>query len=345
MARQESKAKGGFYPTPDDEMNLVCQKFSIDLATRAFLIDPCAGNGSALKMLSDHLKRKGGLPETYGIELEETRAQEAKEVLDHAVKCDYNQARTSTKAFSVLWLNPPYDHHDGDRVEVTFLRDLTDPVSGKLMVGGVLGYCIPQKVLKDAAPILAARFDHLSVFRFTDKSYPTFKQVVVFGIRRGTVNRGKEAKKVRTWLKFLGEQGPDAVKSLDTPTAPYNVPPAPDKKIIFKGSLTDIKEIADSLEDSPVWDEINYLLLPYKKAAIMQPPVLPLKPTHDAIAISAGVIGGNMGSHLLTGRSKKVSDKEFIPPDEKGKGEKIIEKERYITTVRVFSPTGVYDLE
>ncbi|MCL6479600.1 MAG: hypothetical protein K6T65_14560, partial [Peptococcaceae bacterium] len=70
----------------------------------------------------------------------------------------------------------PYMEHAGERAEVTFLRDLTDPVSGKLMEGGVLGYCIPQYVLVPAAPILAARFDDINIYRFTDKNFPVYKQ-------------------------------------------------------------------------------------------------------------------------------------------------------------------------
>lgn len=343
MARLEARSKGGYYPTPQKEMKLVCQKFTVEPDTRVLLLDPCAGKGEALKMLADHLKSLGGEPVTYGIEIEETRAEECKKILDHAVKCDYNQARTSTKAFSVLWLNPPYDILSGERVEVTFLRDLTDPVSGKLMVGGILGFCIPQYVLKDAAPVLAARFDDLSVYRFTDDNYPIYKQVVVFGIRRSKARRGEEAKRIRQELKELAEIDPAFIPTLDIlDDKLYHVPEAPDKKIIFRGSLDDPKEIAEDIKNSPVWDEVEHFLLPYRKTSILKPPVLPLKPTHDAIAIAAGAVGGNLGSHLLVGRSKKVIDKKVIPEE---KGEKIIETERYITTIRVFASEGVFNLE
>ncbi len=151
MARLASIAKAGYYPTPIDEMDLICKKFRIDPDTKANILDPCAGKGEALKTLSEHLKEQYGMPVSYGIEIEETRAEKCKEVLDHVLKCPYETARVSNKAFSILWLNPPYDERDKERTEVTFLRDLTDPVSGKLMDEGVLGH------LARILPILMGR--------------------------------------------------------------------------------------------------------------------------------------------------------------------------------------------
>lgn len=346
MARGAAREKGGYYPTPPDEMKLICKKLFIELGSSALIFDPCAGTGTALKIIAHSLTNQGGSITTYGVELEETRAMECKKVLDYAVKCDYKQARISTKIFGLMWLNPPYDVINHERTEVIFLRNLTDPVLGKLMEGGVLGFCIPQYVLSHAAPLLAARFDNLSVFRFTDASYPIFKQVVVFGVRRSKVRRGEEARAIKEWLKELSEGGPDAVTPLDADDDTfYQIPPPPDKKILFRGSLLDPAEIREDIPNSPVWEEIGLKLLHYRKGSILQNPVLPLKPTHNAIAIAAGAIGGNMGNHLLVGRTVKVVDKEVIPEE---KGEKVIERDRYITTVRVFSPhlpEGIYDLE
>lgn len=346
MARGASKEKGGYYPTPLDEMRLICKKLVIELGSGAALLDPCAGTGEALKIVADSLAAQGGNIATYGIELEETRAAECKKVLDFALKCDYKQARVSTKAFSFLWLNPPYDVIGHERVEVIFLRDLTDPVLGKLMEGGVLGFCIPQYVLQQAAPLLAARFDDLSVFRFTDANYPAFKQVVVLGIRRSKARRGEEAMVIREWLKELASGGPDMIPPLDAEDDTfYLIPPSPDKKILFRGSMLDPAEIREDIANSPVWEEVDFRLLPFRKGSILQNPVLPLKPAHNAIAIAAGAIGGNMGNHLLVGRTVKVIDREVMPEE---KGEKVIERDRYITTVRVFAPDlpeGIYDLE
>ncbi|MCL6478135.1 MAG: SAM-dependent methyltransferase [Peptococcaceae bacterium] len=340
MARLASEAKGGFYPTPPDEMALICKRFRIEPEIQAPIIDPCAGEGEALKMLCDYLKEQGGNPVSYGVELEETRAEKCKAVLDHAVKCAYETVRASNKAFSVMWLNPPYAERDKERTEVTFLRDLTDPISGKLMVGGILGYCIPQYVLAPSAPILAARFDDINVYRFTDKNFPVYKQVVVFGIRRARARQGEEAKKIREWLKALS--GAKDIPDLNASDGVFYQVSEGAKKIMFRGSATDPVEIAKDIPNSPVWEALDYVLLPYTRVAALKNPVLPLSKTHDAIAIAAGAVGGNMGGHYLVGRTRKVTDKKVIPEEE---GIKIVETDRHVTVVRVYTPGGVFDLE
>ncbi|SHF42195.1 hypothetical protein SAMN02745218_02220 [Desulfofundulus australicus DSM 11792] len=341
MARLASEAKGGYYPTPPKEMELVCKKLRVEPGTKVNIIDPCAGEGDALKMASDHLKSEGGNVTSYGIEIEATRAGKCRSKLDRVVRCGYEEARVTPKAFSFMWLNPPYNERGGERAEVTFLRDLTDPVSGKLMNGGVLGYCIPQYVLAQAAPILAARFDDLAVYRFTDENFPVFKQIVVFGVRRTKARQGSEAREIREWLKELSrEEGLPVLDADDGVT--YLIPESPAVKITFRGSVTDPLEVAGDIVRSPVWEEIKYLLPMPRKVSSLKPPVLPLKPAHDAVAIAAGAIGGNMGTHLLVGMTKKVVDRQVIPEE---KGEKVIETERPRTTIRVFTPEGIYELE
>jgi len=338
MARLASEAKGGFYPTPENEMRQVCGFFSIELGTTAALLDPCAGEGEALKTLADHLTDQGGRPVTYGIEIEETRAKKCRENLDYAVRCPYETARVTPKAFSILWLNPPYNTKDRDRIEINFLRDLTDPVSGKLMDGGVLGYCIPQYVLASAAPVLAARFDNLQVYRFSDKNFPIYHQVVVFGVRRSRARQGADAKEVREWLRSAATGD---LPVLDFPDTKYRVPPL-EKKISFRGALNDPVEVAQDLPASPVWDSAKYLLFPFRDRSVLKSPILPLKPAHDAIAIAAGAVGGNLGTHILVGMTKKVTNKEIVS---EGEDSKEIEIDRHVTTVRIFTEDGVFDLE
>lgn len=337
MARLASESKGGFYPTPEDEMRRVCGFLSIDLGTTAAILDPCAGEGDALKMLSDSLRDQGGNVTSYGIEIEETRAKKCREVLDHTVKCPYETARATPKAFSLLWLNPPYNEKEGERIEVNFLRDLTDPIAGKLMDGGILGYCIPQYVLAAATPVLAARFDNLAVYRFSDESFPVYHQIVVFGVRRAKARLGAENKAIRDRLKAMST---DDLPVL-APAEVYKLPPQ-EKKISFRGALNDPMEVAKDLPSSSLWEESKYLLFPFRERSVLKQPILPMKPAHDAIAIAAGAIGGNLGGHLLVGTTKKVTDKEFVPME---KGTKEIEIDKHITTIRVFNQDGVFDLE
>lgn len=341
MARLASQAKGGFYATPPEEMALVCRRLHVEAGAVVNLLDPCCGEGTALRQMADCLAGQGALPKTYGIEPEETRYDAAKKILDRVLKTGYEWVRASHGVFSAMWLNPPYDNSmTGERTEVVFLRSLTAP-DKYLQPGGLLMFCVPQSTLGPAANLLAVRFQDIRVYRFTEENYPRFRQVVLFGYRRQKRPSSEEVKKVKEYLEAVAKAGPWALPPLDTvDNVFYAVPPAAGAVEVFRGSTFDPKEVAIDVDNSPVWEQVENLLLPphVKNTCVMKNPVLPLKPTHMGIAIAAGVVGGNMGNHLLVGMTKKV--REIVDSDENHE----IEMERYITTVRVFTQDGIYDL-
>lgn len=344
MARLASQSKGGFYATPPEEMALVCQRLRVKAGANLNLLDPCAGEGEALRQMAEALAQAGACPETYGVELEIERAQKAKALLGRVVKGGYEWLRASNGVFSALWLNPPYDlGANGERIEVTFLRDLTAP-NKYLQNGGLLMLCIPQHVLAPAAPYLAIRFRDVRVYRFTDRNYPVFKQVIVFGYREKM--GGPEAKRTREWLQQLGQAGPEALLPLDAGDGiKFTVPAARGPVTLFRGSVFDPEEVISDVEGSGGWEEIGNMMLPAFLAhrTELKNPLLPLKLPHVAIAISARAVDGNMGTHILEGVTKKVVDQQDIT-DEKGTTT-ILKTERHVTTVRVFSPEGVFDLD
>lgn len=72
--RLAGQAKLGYYPTPAFTARTIGDR--LDIPERGALLDPCCGEGSALKALAK------GRGELYGIELDWTRPDEAKKVLD-----------------------------------------------------------------------------------------------------------------------------------------------------------------------------------------------------------------------------------------------------------------------
>ncbi|MHB1417966.1 MAG: DUF6094 domain-containing protein [Bacillota bacterium] len=345
MARTASQAKGGFYATPPEEMELLIKRLWVDADAKVNLLDPCAGEGAALRQMADGMASLGGCPVTFGVELEKERAEECRQVLDNVVKGAYEGLRASHEVFSAMWLNPPYDNDIGlERMEVRFLRSLTE--AGKyLQTGGLFMYCVPQQILTSAAALLANRFERIKVYRLSDQNYPVFKQVVLFGYRRGTGKR-VDTKEVRICLEELGQAGPEDLPSLDAPDGiTFDVPAAAGDVQLFRGSLLDPEEIIKDVERSPGWETVERMLLPVsvrKGHAKLKNPVLPLKPAHYAIAIAAGAVGGNLGSHYLEGVTKKVVDRREEVTDT---GTTIIESERHVTSIRVFSPEGAFTLE
>jgi hypothetical protein len=315
-------------------MALVCKRIRGEGVN---LFDPCCGEGHALKMLSDTIA--GSV--TYGVELEKGRARAAKNILDHVVHCGYESIRMSHGKISACWLNPPYDSHDLERTEVRFLRDLTAP-NTYLHPGALLMFVVPQYVLAPAAAFLANRFEKVRVYRFTDENYPVYSQVVVFGYRREDRPNLEEVRALKARLNYLA--GADLPDLAEPDGVTFDVPVSPGPVTLFRGSVLDSEEIAKDVEASPVWELVDEVLLPkqFRGSATMKRPLLPLKPAHMGVAIAAGVVGGNMGTHIITGSTKKVTDRSRSDDED---ATTIVEIDRHVTTIRVFSQEGVTTLE
>ena len=123
--RFAAQAKMGYYPTPEDVTPIIAKYLKRKREGLIRILDPCAGMGTAVKYIGEGLNA-----ETYGIEVDLNRGNQAKEVLTRCLVTDYQNTRISHGAFSLLWLNPPYDWaarnsdiEKSERYERTFLRD------------------------------------------------------------------------------------------------------------------------------------------------------------------------------------------------------------------------------
>src|SRR5688572_14362344 len=179
MARLESIARAGFYPTPPRVAAAIAQHLgqsatSGKRVTR--LLDPCAGIGEAAAVLAQALGA-----ESFGIELHEQRASAARDRLDHVLHTSAFSVRLANGAFSCLWLNAPYDYDDeARRLEHAFLTSLTRA----LCPSGVLVYLVPQSRLAVSARYLSSHYTGIQAFRFPDPEYGSFRQIVLLASRK-----------------------------------------------------------------------------------------------------------------------------------------------------------------
>jgi hypothetical protein len=74
--RLAAQAKMGYYPTPDSVTPLIAKYLKRQRDGLIRVLDPCAGEGTAIKLIGDRLKA-----ETFGIELDLERGGKAKEIL------------------------------------------------------------------------------------------------------------------------------------------------------------------------------------------------------------------------------------------------------------------------
>ncbi|HEX8727334.1 MAG TPA: DUF6094 domain-containing protein [Ktedonobacterales bacterium] len=202
------------------------------------LLDPCAGKGRALALLAEALRRQladrmadqmmeTGVPgqqtpalELYGIEPNLERAREAQTRIPNLLASSFFTTTLSEGGFQLAFVNPPYDDVSAadslaegpanrppdsasnasgsgrrERLELRFLRRVTS----KLAPDGVLIWIVPQRLLAEGAPYLAAQYRNLACWRFPDTPwrapdappdrpatpmYAAFGQVVLLARRR-----------------------------------------------------------------------------------------------------------------------------------------------------------------
>jgi len=306
--------KMGFYPTPVEVVEEISKMLNV--AQGARLIDTCCGEGEALKIIA-----KGNPAETYGVELDRERFLKARENLDHVLWADaLHEFVSSRGAFSLLWLNPPYDTSDGGedqertRLEVKFLKKHWP----YLQNGGVLVYIAPFMILQRVAVFFQRRCKDLAILSFPDKQYWNFKQVVVICVKE------RPRKDEATWNMDLfqaairiGENvAPDKMPTTADAGLEYQVPPSKEmhEDFVFRSFRLDPDEALESLKTSPVWDKArNYVFPPAGMTNIR--PLMPLREGHLAMLLASGmmngeVIGDNGQRLIVKGSVKTAADRK-----------------------------------
>ena len=109
--RLSGQALMGYYPTPETVTALIRERLDFP-GTPFAVLDPCAGCGTALAQ-----SVAGTQARTYGIEPYQGRAEIARANLDNVLESTLEEARISHAAFSLLWLNPPYDNEHLEQQE------------------------------------------------------------------------------------------------------------------------------------------------------------------------------------------------------------------------------------
>jgi hypothetical protein len=336
--RLAAQAKMGYYPTPPSVVSLISDVLTRNGTGKIRLIDPCAGEGSALKQIGESLNA-----ETYGIELDTYRGRKAKEGLTHCLITDYETTRISNQAFSLLYLNPPYDwaiRNDdvspSERYERTFLRNTIR----YLTPNGILAYLIPQSRLdKNIAKILAYRFKDVRVFRFPAEEYESFKQLALFGRLK---KRPESDEKLAQYLTDVGHCKV-IIPFLDRTECHFTIPPSPPmKNFLFRTTRIDPQELEIELKQHGLRGKINRMVSPLSLSERIKP-IMPLRQGHLAQLLACGLMNGvvydkdGCNPLIVKGITRKVV--ETRTEHEAGK-ERIIETDKIIITINAINERG-----
>ena len=330
--RLEAQAKAGFYPTPPKVVDIIKTWIGEKMAGPRRLLDPCCGTGEPAAQIA----AAAGC-DAYGVELNTERAQAAKGILTKVVAGDLFSVRARPGAFSILYLNPPYDFDAEDgRTELSFLKHTLPYLAPK----GLLLFVVPQKrITNRIARVLSAYFEDLKVRKFPADEFQAFGQIVIAGLKKARAEINADV------LASLSEIPAMDLPEMHRKEFSFSIP-AVGRDFFIRSSEFGPDELSEELKASTLWKEPALGLLEEEEQT--RPAIQPLMPprkAHLAMLIAAGLINNqileaNGRSLLIKGTAKKIIDRF---EEETEKGIKITERERIVTQINAFDlKTGEY---
>ncbi|MEM9955268.1 MAG: DUF6094 domain-containing protein [Chloroflexota bacterium] len=251
------------------------------------MLDPFAGEGDFLEIASKHWQVT-----PYANELDQTRAEQciARFGPKQAVRGDAMRLRASNTAFSIAWINPPYDHDraakGNKRVEFTMLRHSWKWVQ----VEGLVMWCVYQHHLtEDALAFFANYAQDADIWALPGKHLGEYNQIIVVA----RVERGQSAHASQTYNKLLVQR--DNPQLLTVQADPIYKLPAPNnsKRFYFAPNDITITTGQTLVESYGAFTNAGFQnLLAVPQVAEQSEPLVMPRPGHTALILSAGVANG-----------------------------------------------------
>lgn len=306
VGRLMNNIKMGYYPIDPKNISLIQRGIQFPEGITTNLLDPCCGCGKALRQLA-----QGNNCYTYGVELDQSRAEEAQMRLHHVGFGSFFFSRISHDAFHLLFLNPPYLsvlNASGSRArhEKRFLIESLC----HLTYGGLLIYVIPYyRLTPDICRILCENFTGLSVWRFTDEEFKRFKQVAVLGVRKRRETGVSDTQRLEQYAL-----SPASIPPLsELQEGQYALPAMPLAVQVFQGERFNKKELEQQLRRC---DSFKHLMSRSELDHGVKHPPLPLSISQIGLVGGSGMFNGLMACespHIIKGRIVKVMRKESTP--------------------------------
>jgi len=299
IGRLMNQVKMGYYPTDIAHVSHIMRSITFPEGVVTNLLDPCCGEGLALRALAD-----GNNCYTYGVELDEFRAEQAQDQLHRVGVGSFYGAQMSREAFHMIFLNPPYLNviQEGGSRSRSEKRFLIESIP-HLMYGGLMVYIVPYyRLTADICRLFCDNFEQISIHRFIEAEFKKFSQVAVMGLRKRRATVEGQADLLERQAAALD------MPCLDRIEAGCYTLPAIEKKIeLFKGAQFNIRELAQQLRQSKSIEKL--LTTSNSLDARKKQPPLPLGFNQIGLLGGSGDINGLIDGeypHIIKGRIRKV---------------------------------------
>ena len=314
MARFKAREKKGFYPLPISIAPAIAMYLHVLSPPDTRILDPVAGEGEALHLIGQEL----GVKQLYANELDVDRAAACKKLPLQATCGDaIEELRTNERAYSVLYLNPPYDSlgQGKGRTEEKFLRTVK-----YLRPEGILVLVVQLALLfrKPVIRKLTRSFKDIRILRFPDEEYKAFGQVVLFGKRRQGICQAEE----RNFLSQVNNLTAVLGDPLPITGGKYTVPPSQvdNTNFFFYTMNLDEDTPEKALQNQLVRREMEEGFEPAE--VIECKPLMPLRTGHIAMLLASGMLDGvfSVKGHIwaVAGRTVR-KDIKYVTYDEDDK--------------------------
>ncbi|GAB5426321.1 MAG: hypothetical protein Crog4KO_34680 [Crocinitomicaceae bacterium] len=340
MARLISRAKMGFLPI--DEIHQEAILSLVKPATSAHkLLDPFAGEGTFLEVASQAWQMTA-----YANELDGARAQVCIEKfgITQAVRSDALRLRASNRAFSCLWVNPPYDidkiAKNSKRVEFAMLRHSWKWAQD----GGLVLWAVYQHHLTtEAMSFLAKNSRQVDVWAIPGKHLGEYDQIIVAAVV------GHQPDPSALYQQIEAQK--QTPRMLEVQAEPiYQLPVAPKpNRFVFTADMIDAEQGLQLVETLGAWQSAtfqNMLSVLHDTLEDDIEPVVAPRPGHMALVLAAGVANGAIiesreyGRVVIRGKTQAIEEiaKVETVPDDRDP-----ERSTTKTTIRL-KPTTVLSL-
>ena len=343
MARTESKAIMGYLPI-EPKHHAAILSLVVPATPTHRLLDPFAGEGEFLEVAA---KQWNMIP--YTNELDGNRANQCIQRFGprQAVRCDVERLIASKGAFSLGWLNPPYDHDaaatDSKRVEFRCLRHSWKWIQD----GGLVMWAVYlHHLTEDATAFLARHSTQVDVWVLPGKHLGEYDQIVVAAIK------GMQPDPEGLYNHILAQKA-DPHPLVVQPEPIYKLPPPHAiNRFTFAPDMIDAAQGLRLIEEQGAWKSNGFqALLEVPSEPEQIEPVVAPRPGHMALVLAAGVADGavinthDYGTVAIRGKTQPVEqiarvDLESDPNDPDRQVKKTTIRLKPSTTLTLLAEDG-----
>ena len=306
--RSIGRLKLGYFPLSLTEADRI-RHFLVFSNEGASVVDPCAGTGEAIVRLTSESKAQ-----LFAVELDAFRAEAARKTVDHLIHGNCFDVHCVVESFSLLFLNPPYDHEISENRNARMERLFLEHTYRWLKPTGVLVLVIPGNRLCDCAEILAVHFRDKAIFRLSEPEAVRYNQIVVLGARRTRKEREQlkdwDVERAKTKLLALSRDYCNLPVLPDVADRQFAVPPSKPAQLVHRGLPLDLLE--DLLPGSAAYKQAGRILFAPEVRATGRP-LTPLHGGHVGLLTTSGLLNGVFGEgpdlHVARWESVKITDR------------------------------------